>query len=308
MTFPVTKPPELVVQAKVKKVVMPRETQMFCDSFWAYMLNDYLDDYSDERSPRISQRRSLPIKKLLEEKPSQTKLREKKKQEKQQEVVIEDIPAELNDPLDAELDNLLSDNNQQIDEQREQEAHESPMPQEDLDIIPRNSGLKKSKSRGLEQDDDESLSLDIDKKLSRSTDHVLDAVPRGKASTNVLMHYSPISEDRQAGRSRRLRGERKLALESGEKLRHSSRRTGTKGDSASSLGLKSRGSRDQPLDLTSKYPHGLRSKDITSDDAVGWMIQENKRAEQEYSQRRIDRKEALQRIRAIKSRLHTVDP
>jgi len=102
------------------------------------------------------------------------------------------------------------------------------------------------------------------------------------------------------------------------------------------LGLKSRGLRDRLFDhaihtnpssssvataatsTSKKFPiHGgdHRGKatisTAPSNDShllSGWVAQENQRAEQEYGRRRIDRKEALLRIRAIKARLQPSDP
>ena len=317
MTFLVTKPPDLVVQAKVKKVVVVKETTVFCDSFWAYMLDDYLEDFSDDGSRLESKQRVLPGK------PSrnlhQSKRSEKRRQKKRPDVVIEDIPEEeelLDDPLAAELDDLLSDE-QQVDEQREQEAPELPIAHEDLDIIRRNSGIMTSMSRGreLEPAEEESIPVDIDKKMSKSTDQDMGTVSRADSSTSTTMHYSPSSEEQQGskmdGRSRRSRGERRLAIESSEK-RSQRRRSGKSGDevagSNSWFGLKARGSRDQSVDLASKHHQGRHDKDGSNQEReVGWIAQDSKRAEQEYGRRRIDRKEALQRIRAIKARLQTTD-
>ena len=44
------------------------------------------------------------------------------------------------------------------------------------------------------------------------------------------------------------------------------------------------------------------------EDTVNWMLLESKKAESDYRRRKLDRKEALDRIRAIKARLQTVDP
>jgi len=305
MTFLVTKPPNLVVQTKAKKVVMVKETPVFCDSFWAYMLDDYLEDFPDDESRVETNRRTIPIKQLGN--VHQSKRTEKRRQKKRPEIVIEDIPEEeeFDDPLAAELDNLLSDE-QQVDEQREKEAPEHPTVYEDLDIIRRNSGVTTSMSQGRElETQEESISVDIDKKMSMSKDHDTGTVSRADSSTTMTMHHSPSSEEQQGsrmnGRSRRSRGERRLAIESSEK-RSQRRRSGKSGHevtgSNSWFGLKTLVSRDQ----------SRNDKDTKNEERdVGWIDQDTKRAEQEYSRRKIDRKEALQRIRAIKARLQPTD-
>ena len=305
MTFLVTEPPNLVVQTKVKKVVMVKETPVFCDSFWAYMLDDYLEDFPDDESRVKSNRKTIPIKQFGN--VHQSKRSEKRRQKKRPDVVIEDIPEEeeFEDPLAVELDNLLSDE-QQVDEQREQEAPEHSTVYEDLDIIQRNSGVTTSMSQGRELDpQEESISVDIDKKMSMSKDHDMGTVSRADSSTTMTMHHSPSSEEPQGsrmnGRIRRSRGERRLAIESSEK-RTQRRRSGKSGhevaESNSWFGLKARVSRAQ----------SRNDKDVKNEEReVGWIDQDTKRAEQEYSRRKIDRKEALQRIRAIKARLQTTD-
>jgi len=44
------------------------------------------------------------------------------------------------------------------------------------------------------------------------------------------------------------------------------------------------------------------------DDSMGWILRESKKAESDYRSRKLDRKEALNRIRAIKARLRSGDP
>jgi hypothetical protein len=46
----------------------------------------------------------------------------------------------------------------------------------------------------------------------------------------------------------------------------------------------------------------------SGEDNVNWMLLESRKAESDYRRRKLDRKEALDRIRAIKARLQTIDP
>lgn len=85
------------------------------------------------------------------------------------------------------------------------------------------------------------------------------------------------------------------------------------------------GSRVQTIDLTNETLHEASIKAAKEarakhdkvdsngklksyEDTVSWMLLESKNAESDYRRRKLDRKEALHRIRAIKARLQTVDP
>lgn len=307
MSFPVTKPPELVVQAKVKRVAKPRETAVFCDSFWAFMLDDYLEDFSEGGSINASKRRGLAIQQS--EQRIRPRRNEKRREKEGNDVSVVFAPIEPDDVISAELDNLLADD-KVIDEQRDEDAPESPIVKEDLDAVPRGSRVNESKSRELEVEAT-SMTAPLEQKMAKSTENGLEAVPEAKSSINKNIHHSASSKDQQVARidtvGRRLRAERKSAMDPREKRLLSRQPVKSIDEVAANLNPP-RGSPDQPLDLTKPYHHGLKDEGATNDESPTWMILESKRAEQEYSRRRIDRKEALQRIRALKARLQTVDP
>lgn len=291
-TFLVTKPPELVVQARVRKVRVPKESHVFCDSFWACMLNDYLEDFSEDGSLRDRQRRSLPVERE-QESLLRVKRKGKRRLKKRKDVIVEEVKKKIEDPLDAELDNLLSDD-KITDEQRDMEILESPVEQESVqENSSRITRLKKTNNEDLLHEE-ESFAKDAEQKIISKQSHDRELLSRSKSITDEVVEHQETMNNDPVGEKAEFQNQASDDIQNSKN--HSHHRPKTMKDKTF---LK-------PREETKV--NNPSNGDLTDDKTVEWMIRESKRAEQEYSRRRIDRKEALQRIRAIKARLHNVDP
>lgn len=352
-----TPPPDLVVKTMVKKGrTRADESPILCDSFWACVLDDYLDDDLDSGIVEDSRHQQPDVH------PARRKHRSSSKKELAKKYMekIQKAQQESDKHL-IELDSLLSDD-QEMD-QREKDVIE---PSRSNDVVL--SILKQEEKQGMfgrDSGPEEETDYRAQKKNKKKAQRIqIDLGPEQEdvdyeeekraRSNGEVFHYSPLGhgpKNRQSHGHQNRRESRRVPVDpaddQGATNRTSRFRDGGRikylkdfssglpddpseirqkphptRPSASRRTRESSGrkgaSRVETIDLTDqvflsagrkKHPQTeASSSSMAQDDPLEWAIRDGKRGDADYRRRKLDRKEALDRIRAIKARLHTVDP
>jgi hypothetical protein len=365
--------PDLVVKTRViKGRTRVVESNIMCDSFWACILDDYLDDNTDsgivDDSPQ--QQHAHLQRKLYRS----TKKKLKNNGKENTKKVSEESDKQS---MGRELETLLSDDHEM--DQRQKEMVESPRSKDIvLDILKKQdeenvTGTEKKKkdlwSKGKRRV--QSAPTEFEQSFSGVADYGPQqegaeyTQEQRTKNKNDVFHYAPLGHGPQMGkkhssrthlnrhsrdplppdlrtstdprrvpldpddehqlvnRTSRFRGDDHMEYSNGSSSvlprnpsivrpkPHHARPVVSRND-RTSVDRKG-GPRVDTIDLTDEVFHSSSLQDdvnasgMTHNEPVGWAVRESKRGDADHKSRKLDRKEALDRIRAIKARLNTVD-
>jgi hypothetical protein len=362
-----TPPPDMVVKTRAKKGrTRVDESPIMCDSLWACLLNDYLDDSLHDDLVDSGIVENSPQRQKQETRPERRRRRSKKRKpknlgNKNTEKVSEESDTQA---ADRELETLLSDDHE-ID-QLKKEVAESSRSNDDivLDILAQDNETETEPEKTTDR---------VSKKGKERTPRVIVGPAEegaeytkeeGAKDKSDVFHYAPLSHVHQKGKkqgsvNRQSRDpgaadqrtstgpSRRVPIEPDDEPRLVNRTSRFRGgdhtkysnDSSSALprdqsisepkphsarplvSRKARTSMDrngsskvETIDLTEELFHSsslqddANTRNMTHNDAVERGVLESKRRETDRRRRKLDRKEALERIRAIKARLNTANP
>ena len=216
-----TTPPNLVVETKVKRrddEEVFEEKHSICDSFWACMLNDYLDDEATAKEKE----RSLGINETYEGEQDDAKKKKKKKKKKkrkssrsrEKKPSVEPSMPRLTHPISPEESPVLDARDRETERSpvldardRETEGQDIKDEDDDLSEALKDEESEKATTESLpEKDHKKSLNREEKFRMSKGkslvrrpmpedTAHGEKASERVRKTTQEVFHYGPITTD-----------------------------------------------------------------------------------------------------------------